>query len=66
MSFQAVTPEGENGMSWKGKYGFLGFLLLDRVIGDGIRNGDRRKMLTSQSRPCSLIFILSNSTNLGG
>ncbi|MGM0538599.1 MAG: linear amide C-N hydrolase [Thermodesulfobacteriota bacterium] len=35
-SFQGVTPEGENGMSWKGKYGFLGFLLLDRVIGDGM------------------------------
>ncbi|MFP4049909.1 MAG: linear amide C-N hydrolase [Desulfovermiculus sp.] len=35
-TFQAVTPDGENGISWDAKYGFLGFLLLDRVIGDGM------------------------------
>lgn len=35
-TFQAVTPDGANGISWDAKHGFLGFLLLDRVIGDGM------------------------------
>ena len=35
-SFQGMTPEGENGISWQAKHGFLSFLLLDRVIGDGM------------------------------
>jgi choloylglycine hydrolase len=34
--FQATTPEGRNGISWKAKYGFLSFLLLNRVTGDGM------------------------------
>jgi len=35
-SFQAKTPEGKNGISWDAKYGFLSFLLLDKVTGDGM------------------------------
>ncbi|MFP4483064.1 MAG: linear amide C-N hydrolase [Thermovirgaceae bacterium] len=35
-SFQATTPEGENGVSWEAKHGFLGFLLVDSVVGDGM------------------------------
>jgi choloylglycine hydrolase len=35
-SFQGMTPEGKNGISWEAKYGFLSFLLLDRVTGDGM------------------------------
>jgi choloylglycine hydrolase len=35
-SFRAKTPEGRNGVSWNAKYGFLSFLLLDSVTGDGM------------------------------
>ncbi len=35
-SFQGMTPEGQNGISWQAEHGFLGFLLLGRVIGDGM------------------------------
>lgn len=36
VAFQGTTPDGKNGLKWEGKYGFLGFLLLDRVINDGM------------------------------
>lgn len=36
MSFRGSTPDGRNGLSWNGKYGFLGFVLLDRVVNDGM------------------------------
>ncbi len=36
VTFQGLTPEGRNGISWQAKYGFLSFLLLDRVICDGM------------------------------
>jgi len=35
-SWQATTPDGENGITWEAKYGFLGFLLLDRIVNDGM------------------------------
>jgi choloylglycine hydrolase len=35
-SFRASTPDGENGIPWESKYGFLGFVLLDRVVNDGM------------------------------
>jgi choloylglycine hydrolase len=35
-AFQAKTPQGNNGISWDAKYGFLSFLLRNRVTGDGM------------------------------
>ena len=34
--FQGTTPDGRNGISWEGKYGFLGIELADRTAGDGM------------------------------
>lgn len=36
MSYQASTPDGDNGIAWKGKYGFVGMNMLGSVVGDGM------------------------------
>ncbi|WP_462326049.1 linear amide C-N hydrolase [Desulfoplanes sp.] len=34
--FQGTTPQGENGLRWYARYGFVGTLLLDRVFCTGL------------------------------
>jgi choloylglycine hydrolase len=35
-SFQAAAPGGAKGLGWKAEYGFVSYLLMDRVTGDGM------------------------------
>jgi len=36
MVYQASSPDGDNSIAWKGKYGFVGINMLGSIVGDGM------------------------------